>query len=175
MQGEIRPFSQLPVNLDKFWDCADFCRENDLVRPQAFPLRKCGTVDCGIHQRFPSDYLQRPRGRQSGIFVKLARKQLRIERPPVHANAYRFVSKTGLLDHLAKPRIAFLTLADVAWVNPVFIERIGAITELLQECVPVIVKISDQRYWTQGGIQLLPYFWDSTRGRFVVYRNPNNF
>ena len=80
------------------------------------------------------------------VLVHQAREQVLVEAAPVDADAHRLAVAAGRLDHLGELRIALAAAADVARVDAVLGERLGAGRVLAQQLVPVEVEVADDRH-----------------------------
>ena len=90
-----------------------------------------------------------------GVLVHQPREQIRIQAPPVHADAHRLVVTAGDLDHFRELRIALGSPPDVARVDAVLGERRRALRVLTQQLVTVEMKIADQRHVDAGTLEPL--------------------
>ena len=73
------------------------------------------------------------------------RQQVLVERAPVGPDAHRLAVADGGLDDLPELQIALVFEADVAGVDPVFVERLGAGRMVGEQLVADIVEVADQR------------------------------
>ena len=73
------------------------------------------------------------------------RQQLLVERAPVRPDPHRLAVADGDLDDLAELQVALVLEADVARVDAVFIERLGARRMLGEQLVADIMEVADQR------------------------------
>ena len=89
------------------------------------------------------------------VLVHQARQQVLIETAPVDADAHRLLVAACDLDHLGELRVALAAATDVAGIDPVLVQRLGARRMLLEQLVPVEVKVTDQRHAHAGPLQAL--------------------
>ena len=75
-----------------------------------------------------------------------ARQQLLVERAPVGADAHRLAVADRGLDDLAELPVALVLEADVAGVDAVLVERLGAGWMVGEQLVADIVEVADQRH-----------------------------
>src|SRR6266436_5615249 len=68
-----------------------------------------------------------------------------IERTPIGADADGLAVLQRHLDDVGELAVALVLEADIAGIDAVFVERLGAGGMLRQQLVPNVVKIADQR------------------------------
>ena len=81
-----------------------------------------------------------------GVLVHQPRQQFLIERAPVDADAHRLVVLDRHLDDLGELRVALVLEADIAGIDAVFVERLGAAGVIGQQRVAVVVEVADERH-----------------------------
>ena len=74
------------------------------------------------------------------------REQFLIERAPIGADAYRLVVADRGLDDGAELLVLLFLEADIAGIDPVFVERLGAGRVIGQKLVADIVEVADDRH-----------------------------
>jgi hypothetical protein len=84
-----------------------------------------------------------------------AGQQLLVEAAPVDADAHRLVQPRRNLDHLRELAVPLVALADVAGVDAVLGQRLGAGRESRSAAVPVVVEVADQRHVDAHAVELL--------------------
>ena len=72
-------------------------------------------------------------------------QQLLVERAPVGPDTHRLAVADGDLDDLAELQIALVLETDVAGIDAVFVERLGAGRMLGEQLVADVVEVADQR------------------------------
>jgi len=82
-------------------------------------------------------------GRQR-VFVHQLGQQFLIERTPVGADPDRLIILVGDLDDVAELAVALVLEADIAGIDAVFVERLGAGRVVGQELVADVMEIADQ-------------------------------
>ncbi len=80
-----------------------------------------------------------------GVLVHQMRQQLLVERAPVRSDPHRLAVLDGELDDLGELQVALVAEADVARIDPVFVERLGAGRMLGEQLVSDVVEVADQR------------------------------
>ena len=73
-------------------------------------------------------------------------EKLLIERPPIGADAYRLVVPDRGFDDGAELPVLFFLEADIARIDAIFIERLGARGVVGEELVADIVEVADDRH-----------------------------
>ena len=73
------------------------------------------------------------------------RQQLLVERAPVRPDPHRFAVADGDLDDLAELQVALVAETDVAGIDAVFVERLGAGGMLGEQLVADVMEVADQR------------------------------
>ena len=81
---------------------------------------------------------------RGGVLVHQAREQLLIEAAPVDADAYRLGVLQRQLDDLRILPVALGLEADVAGVDAVLVERLGAGGVVAEQRVAVVVEVADE-------------------------------
>ena len=102
------------------------------------------------------------------------REQFLIERAPIGADAHRLVVPDRSFDNGAELAILLLLKADIARIDAVLVERLGASRMIGQELVADVVEIADDRH---VDIHLGKPLFDvgNGGGRFVaIHRDAHN-
>ena len=136
---------ELAIDRDQVLHRRDLAREHDFVRPEAELPRPFGAADCRGHQRFPGHSGRVLRRLAPRVRVHQLRQQLLVQAAPVDPDADRAVVFQRDLDHGRELGVALGAEADIAGVDPVLGERLGAGRVLGQQLVADIVEIADQR------------------------------
>ena len=92
---------------------------------------------------------------RAAVLVHQLRQQFLVEAAPVDADAHRLVPAHRRLDHLAELPVALVALADVAGIDAVLGQRLGAGRVVGQQPVAVVVEVADQRHVDAHAIELL--------------------
>ena len=102
------------------------------------------SADCTIASRITA------RGRsgcgRGGVLVHQAGQQRLVERAPVDADADRLAVAERHLDDGAELAVLLLAEADIAGIDAVFVERLGAGRMIGEELVADIVEVADERH-----------------------------
>ena len=84
------------------------------------------------------------RGFGRRVLVHQLGQQFLVERAPIGADADRLVVLVGDLDDVGELRVTLVLEADIAWIDAVFVERLGAIRILGEQLVADVMEIADQ-------------------------------
>ena len=145
MQRVIGAPRELGIDRDQILHGRDFRRQDDAVARQARSLRRAradSSADCTIASRMTS---RASRGvALFGILVHQMREQFLVERTPIGADAHRLVVADRGLDNGAELLVLLVLEADIAGIDPVFVERLGAGRMIGQQLVADIMKIADR-------------------------------
>ena len=80
-----------------------------------------------------------------GVLVHQMGQQFLVERAPVGADPHRLAMPDRHFDDLRELPVALVLEADIAGIDPVFVERLGAGGMLGEQFVADIVEVADQR------------------------------
>ncbi len=105
------------------------------------------------------------------VLVHQRRDHRLIERAPVGADAHRLFVLQRELDDRRELHIALPAKADVAWIDAVFRERLGARRLALEELMAVVVEIADQRHADAHHVEPLADARHRGRGFRRVHRD----
>ncbi len=109
------------------------------------------------------------------VLVHQMGQKLLVERPPIGADAHRLAVADGDLDDLAELEIALIFEADVAGIDAVFVERLGAGRMIAEKLVANVVEIADQRRRHAHGREPVADMRDGGCGLVAVDRDANEF
>ena len=90
-----------------------------------------------------------------GVLVHQLGEQLLVEAAPVDADAHRLGVLRRHLDHLGELAVVLVALADVARVDAVLRQRLGAGRIVGEQAVAVVVEVADQRHVDVHPVELL--------------------
>ena len=86
-------------------------------------------------------------GRASLAFSSIrCGQQFLVERAPVGADAHRLAVLDRLLDDGAELAVLLVLEADIAGIDPVLVERLGAGRMVGQQLVADVVEVADERH-----------------------------
>ena len=120
-----------------------------------------------LHHRLPGDGPGRARFGQVVVLVHQPGQEFLVERAPIDADAHRLVVADGGLDDRAKLPIALVLEADIAGIDAVFGERLGASGMIGEKLVADIMEVADERDVDAQAIQPLAHLRNG-RGGFVA-------
>ena len=89
------------------------------------------------------------------VLVHHAGQQVLVQASPVHADAHWLAVPAGSLDHLRELRVALAAAADIAGIDAVLGERLGAVGVRREQLVAVEVEVADDRHVAAGGAQAI--------------------
>ena len=146
MQRVVGATRQVDIDGDQVLHRRDLGGEDDPVAREADLLRPLGGEERRLHHRLARDGAHVGRVRQPGILVHEMGQQLLVERAPVDADPDRLAVADGGLDDGAELAVLLLLEADIAGIDPVLVERLGAGRMIGEELVADIVEVADERH-----------------------------
>ena len=99
-----------------------------------------------MHDGFVQHLARASRLCSFSVLIHHAGEQLLIEAAPVHADAHRLVVLQRDLDDVGELLVALVAEADIAGIDAVFRERLGAGRKGREQLVADIVEIADDRH-----------------------------
>ena len=114
--------------------------------PEPQLLGALGRQQPRLHDRLVHDGARILRLGRGGVLVHQPGQQLLVEAAPVDADAHRLGVAHGQLDDLGELPVALGLEADVARIDAILVERLGAGRVLAQQRVAVVVEVADQRH-----------------------------
>ena len=145
VQRVVRPLGQHAIDRDQVLDRRDFRRQDDARALKPDLLRPRRRKERRANHRLARHRAGRNGRRAPGVLVHEAGQELLVERAPVGADAHRLAVADRDLDDLPELQVALVLEADVAGVDPVFVERLGAGRMVGEQLVADIVEVADQR------------------------------
>ena len=144
MQRVVAARREIAIDGDQILHAADLARDDDaIVRPSPSSSARSAdssaeTTSASRMTSFASSGCARLR-----VLVHQARQQILIEAAPVHADAHRLGVAAGDFDHFGELRIALAAATDVAGIDAVLRQRLGAGRMRLEQAVAVEMKVAD--------------------------------
>ncbi len=117
-----------------------------LSRGRPISSARAPEMQRGLHHRLARDRARVLRVGRGGVLVHQLGQKLLIERAPVRADAHRLVVLDRHLDDRGKLRVLLLAEADVAGIDAVLVERLGAGRVIGEQRVADVVEVADQRH-----------------------------
>ena len=145
MQGMVATGREVGVDGDQVLHRAHLAGQYDVVARMAQSLGLQRAVQRRADQGLAHDRVCVERRRTGRVLVHQPSEQGLIEAAPVHPDAHRAVVLQRLLDHRREPGVALRAEADVAGIDAVLRERLGALANLGEQAVPVVVEVADER------------------------------
>ena len=147
MDRVVRAARDLAVDRDEVLHRRDLGREDDPVLGQAESPRRArprSSADCTIASRITA---RASIGRaELRVLVHQVGEERLVERAPVRADAHGLAVADRLLDDGRELRVLLLLEADIARVDPVLGQRLGAGRMVGEELVADVVEVADQRH-----------------------------
>jgi hypothetical protein len=175
MQGVVAAAGQVGIDGDQVLHLADLGRQHDLVAAHAKVFCAFRRQERGLDNRFTHNGVCRDGGSALCVLVHQLCQKLLIERAPVDADPHRFVVLLRDIDDLGKLRVALGLEADIARVDPVFVERCGAVWIVGEELVADIVKVAHQRHVHANPVQPFLDMRDLGGCFCTIDSDPNDF
>ena len=143
VEGVVAAGGEHLVDVDEIEDAGDLGAEDDLVMAEAVFFGGGGGVEGAAAHGFEHDGAGGERLGEAGVFVHEAGEEGLIERAPVDADADGLVVLDGALDHGAEVVVVFAADGDVAGVDAVLGEGLGAVGIFLEELVAVVMEVAN--------------------------------
>ena len=156
-------------------DIADLARQHDLVgaHPQFFGA---GRVFKGRGDKCRTRHFRNILGLgQGGIFIHQAGQKILVQAAPVDADAHRAVIFQRRFNHRRKLAIALFLEPNIARINPVFRQCLGAGRVDVEQLVADIMKIADQRNIDAAFVQLVANVGNRLRRRRSIDGQAHQF
>ena len=175
MQRVIAARRQLAVDRDQVLHPTHLHRQDDAVVIQADGLGLACAVERGANHRFVHHRRRRFWRRQAGVLVHQSPRQFLIQTAPVDPNAHRLVIPTGDFNNRGELLIPLPAPSNVAGIDAVFGQRLGAGGMLAQQAVTVEMKVADQRRGHALRRQPVADHRHSSSSGLGIDRNPHQF
>ena len=145
MQRLIGLAREVAVDGDQIARPRHLARNDDLILAQAGLEREGGGFDSRDHHALVEDLFGGPAETPRCVLFHLRDDELLIERAAVDADAHRLAVVDGDLADRGELLVAPPPGADVARIDPVFVERRRAGGETREQEMAVVVKVADER------------------------------
>ena len=145
MQRIVRALGKHAIDRDQPLHRRDFRGQDDAVLRQANFLREIGGHERRLDQRLTRDGLRVDGARRLGVAIHQDREHLLIERAPVGADAHGLAVLDRHFDDGGELPVLLLLEADIAGIDAIFVERLGAGRVIGEQLVADIVEIADER------------------------------
>ena len=146
MQGVVATPGEFAIDRDQVLHRRNLGGEYDAVLRQADLFGARGRQHRRLHHGLVHHLARIERLSRLGVFVHQAREQFLIERTPVGADAHRLVVFERHLDDGGELPVPLVLEADIAGIDAIFAERLGAAGMIGQQLVTDVVEIADQRH-----------------------------
>ena len=142
-------------------------------RPISSARAADSSADCTMASRVTARASQRI-GRRGVLFHQLG-QQFLIERTPIGADPHRLVVLDRDLDDVGELGVALVLEADIAGIDAVFVERLGAGRIIRQQLVADIMEVADQRRGDAALAQAVADMRNGGGGLLAVDRDAHHF
>ena len=146
MDRVIRPRGEILVDRDQVLHRRDLGRQDDAVLRQADLLGARRRGQRRLHHRLTHHRAGVARIGEPGVLLHQMRQQFLIERSPVGADAHRLAESDREFDDVGELLVALVLEADIARIDAVLVERLGAGRMIGEQLVADIVEVADQRH-----------------------------
>ena len=118
-----------------------------MMRSRARPISSARAADSSaeLHHRFAHHRARLERRGALRVFVHQRGQQFLIERAPVGADAHRLAVADREFDDRGELHVALVLEADIAGIDAIFVERLGAGGMIGQQLVADVMEVADQR------------------------------
>ncbi len=152
----------------------DFRRQDHLVLRQADLLGARGRQQRRLHHRLARHRADILRLGEQRVFVHQLGQQFLIERTPVRADPNRLVVLECDLDDVGELAVALVLEADIAGIDAVFVERLGAGRIVGEQLVADVMEIADQRRGDAALAQFVADMRHRRCGLVAIHRDPHH-
>ena len=167
MQRIGRAVGEILIDRDHVLNGGDLGREDDLVGAHAELLGAGGGIEDAADQRLAGHRAGVERVRAPRILVHHRGEHFAVERAPIAADADRLVVLQRRLDDLGELLVLLLLEADIARIDAVFRQRLGAGRMIGQQFVADVMEVADERHVDAHPVELFADVGNGS-GRFVA-------
>ena len=171
MQRMIGARRQHRVAGDQILDVGDLGRQDDPVAGKACLFGKLGRYQCRLHDGFAHHLLRRQRKALGLVVIHQAGQKLLVERAPVDADTHRLVELDGAFDDFDELLVLLRLEADIARIDAIFRQRLGAGRMIGEKLVADIMEIADQRHIKAKPFQTLADLRHRSRTLVAIHSN----
>ncbi len=153
-EAEVQRLVGLPrefaIDADEIARTRNFAGNDDLIFAQAAGEREFGGLQRGNDHALVDDFLGSEAEVAVSILLHFLHDELLIERAAVDADAHGLAIVDGDFADGGELFVATRAFADIAGIDAVFVERLGAVGIFGEKDVAVVVKIADERRVAAG-------------------------
>ena len=146
MQRIVGAARQFAIDRDQVLHRRHLGRQDDAVLRQADLLGARGRQQRRLHHGLVHDRARAARLVRLGVLVHQLGQQLLVERAPIGADAHRLAVFDRQLDDGRELLVLLVLEADIAGIDAVFVERLGAARMIGQKLVADVVEVADERH-----------------------------
>ncbi len=150
MEGLSCPCRQVPVKGDELLGPGGLAGKDDLVLAEAAVEGQFGRLEGGEDHALGEDLLGWFPEFPVRVLLHLGHDQVLVQRPGVDADADRFPMVHRDLANGGELFVPARAVAHVARIDAVFVQSFGALGNLSQEQVAVVVEVADERSLNPG-------------------------
>ncbi len=148
MQRVIAAARERAIDRDEMLDVGDLCRKDNSIPAKTDFLGSRGGTQRRLHHGLAGHGAGRAGRGRPRIFVHEGGEKFLIEGPPVCADPHRLAMLERGFDDRRKLPVLLVLEADIAGIDPIFVERFGTGGMIGQKLVADIMEIADQRHMT---------------------------
>ncbi len=155
---------KVAIDGDEVAGARSFARNNNLVVSQTRFKREFRGLHGGQHHAVVDDFFGFLAEILVGVLLHFQHDQLLIERAAIDADAYRFAVVARDFANGGELFITALACADIAGIDAIFVQRLGAIGIFREQNVAVVMKVADDRNIATSCEKTILDFGDSGSG-----------
>ena len=168
MDRVVATARQHAVDGDQVLHAGDLGGEDDAVARQPDLLGARAGEKAGLHHRLAHHRAGGERLGARRVLVHQAGQELLVERAPIDADPDGLRVLDRHLDDGAELPVALLAEADIAGIDAVLVERLGAGRMIGEKLVADIVEVADERHLYPHLSEPVANMWDGSRGLIAV-------
>ena len=145
MQCIVAARRQHAIDGDQVLDFRTLGRDHDPVAAKPSSSARAADSNARLDDRFMHHVARILRRRRGGVLIhQIGSSKRLVERAPIDADAHRPVVLDRDLNHLREIAVLLLLEADVAGIDAVFRQRLGAGRMVGKQRVAVVVEVADR-------------------------------
>ena len=144
MDGVVGAARQILIDRDQILHGRNLGRQDDAVLGHAELFGARGRQQRRLHHRLARHRARIARIGRGRVLVHQLGEQFLVERTPVGADADRLVVLVRDLDDVGELRVALVLEADIAGIDAVLVERLGAGRIFGEQLVTDVMEVADQ-------------------------------
>ncbi len=173
MERVVRASAEIEIDRNEILHRRHLGGQNDAVATEPDLLGALSREQGRLHHRFARHRARVDRIGRARILVHQVRQQLLVERAPIGADAHRLVVLDRRFDNGAELAILLFLEADIAGIDAILVERLGAGRMIGEELVADIVEVADDGHDDAHLQKPLLDVRNGGRRLVAVYRDAN--